>query len=236
MKTSLREQLRARPHTRLLFIRRPDRRRRPDLRAYAASSREGEESLRCSAFEAYDDLRAIDLATAGEVLEQPLFLVCTHGKHDPCCARHGRPLYESLAEQLDEDWVWQSTHVGGDRFAGNVVCLPHGIYYGRVQREDAVGVLDEHLAGRVALERYRGRSAHPFPVQAAERDVREQSGIVGIDELSHVRLGPDGAVVFADAAGRTHMRHVSVELGPEDFLTCSATEPHRPRRYTVTRS
>lgn len=236
MKASLREQLRARPHTRLLFVRRPDRRGRSELRAYAATSREGEESLSGLRFESYDELRHLDLAAAGEPLEHPLFLVCTHGKHDPCCARHGRPLYESLAEQLDEGWVWQSTHVGGDRFAGNLVCLPHGIYYGRVEREDAVGVLDEHLAGRIALDRYRGRSALSFAAQAAEHDVRREEDLRGIGELRLEREEPGGRFVFVESSGRRHARRVEVELGPEDFLTCGAAVPHRPRVFSVGRS
>src|SRR5215207_10360328 len=46
VKGRLREQCRARPHTRLVFIRRPDRRGRADLLAYAATSLAGEESVR----------------------------------------------------------------------------------------------------------------------------------------------------------------------------------------------
>ena len=69
------------------------------------------------------------------------------------------------------------THIGGDRFAGNLVCLPEGLYYGRVDREAAGSVLDEHLAGRLLLEHYRGRSIYTFPVQAAERSVREATGL-----------------------------------------------------------
>ena len=117
VKDALRQQLRARPHSRLLFVRRPDRRGRPSLRAYAATSREGQESLRCHTLDTYEDLRSLDLAAGGELVTNPLFIVCTHGKHDPCCARRGRPLFEALAEQLDEEWVWQSTHVGGSRSA-----------------------------------------------------------------------------------------------------------------------
>ena len=102
----------------------------------------------------------------------PLLLVCTHGKHDRCCARYGRPLYQALAEQADDGWVWQSSHVGGDRFAGNVVVLPDGLYFGRVEPADAWSLLDEYLAGRIDLEHYRGRSAHTFAEQAAERAIR----------------------------------------------------------------
>ena len=73
---------------------------------------------------------------AGDRAGAPLFVVCTHGKHDPCCARYGRPLFEALSEQVGAESAWQCTHVGGDRFAANAVCLPHGVYYGRVERDD----------------------------------------------------------------------------------------------------
>lgn len=235
VKKALREHVGARPHTRLLFVRRPDRRGHPQLRAYAATSREGQESLRCHTFDAYDDLRTLDLASGGELVAGPLFVVCTHGKHDPCCARYGRPLFEALAEQLEEERVWQATHVGGDRFAGNVVSLPHGIYYGRLDREDAVRLLDAHLAGRLLLDHYRGRSAHTFAEQAAERSVRDAEAVVTLDGL---RLeSSDGATVrFRDAHGQMHTRTVVEERGEPRRLTCGATVERRPPRYRVTAS
>ncbi|HEV8688205.1 MAG TPA: sucrase ferredoxin [Gaiellaceae bacterium] len=236
VKARLREQVRARERTRLVFVRRPDRRGRPEFVVYVAEASEGAEHVRRLAFESYEDLRHVDLETAGEPLEHPLFLVCTHGKHDPCCARKGRPLFEALAEQLDPEWVWQVTHIGGDRFAGNLVCLPHGLYYGRVAREDAGGVLDEHLAGRVALEHYRGRSSWPFAAQAAERSVREYTGLLGLDDLHLAGFQRNGAefhVVFEDRRGARHERHVVREFGAEDYLTCNSPAPQRPRRYVV---
>ena len=38
----------------------------------------------------------LDLTVRGERWEEPLYLVCTHGKRDPCCARRGRPLARAL--------------------------------------------------------------------------------------------------------------------------------------------
>src|SRR5439155_8048133 len=128
----LRGQAAARPHTKLLFVRRTARRRRPGLAAFWGSSPERGGDLYHAEVEAYDDLLQLDLTAPGDLLGHPLLLVCTHGKHDRCCARHGRPLYQALDEQAEEGWVWQSSHVGGDRFAGNVVFLPEGIYFGRV--------------------------------------------------------------------------------------------------------
>ena len=222
----------ARPRSRLLFIRRPDRRGREELRAYAATSREGEESLRCASFSSYEELRTLDLARAGEPLEHPLFLVCTHGKHDPCCARFGRPLFEALAEQVEEEAVWQTTHIGGDRFAGNLLCLSRGVYYGRVERKDAGRVLDAHLEDTIELAHYRGRSCYSFAAQAAERDIRERTGLLRLDDLRLV--SEQGSLIaFADREGDVHEREVSLELGPADFLTCTADELHRPWRYVV---
>ena len=250
MKQTLREQVAARPHSRLIFVRRPDRRGRPELRAYSATSVQGEESLRQVAFEHHEDLRRLDLSTAGEPLAQPLFLVCTHGKHDPCCARYGRPLFEALAEQVEEEAVWQATHIGGDRFAGNLVCLPHGIYYGRVEREQAGDVLDNHLAGLVELPHYRGRSCHSFAAQAAEREIREQEQLFGLEDLTLVeeretalRLrGPSRPPARASrprGAGPRGLPHVRLEghAPPAAVRGQSVirSSPSRTRRRTSTR-
>ena len=72
----------------------------------------------------------------GEEVTEPVYLVCTNGRHDRCCATYGRPLALALAASHG-DLVWESSHVGGDRFAGNLVCLPGGHYFGRVGPADA---------------------------------------------------------------------------------------------------
>ena len=104
----------------------------------------------------------------GEPGPAGLALVCTNGRHDPCCADKGRPVVRALAAAGVPD-VWESSHVGGDRFAANVVCLPDGVYYGRVEPDEAAGA-----AGR-APGRARSTSAatgaaatYPPLVQAAE--------------------------------------------------------------------
>jgi hypothetical protein len=234
VKARLRDQLTAVPHGRLLFLRRPNRRRRPGFVAFHVRSREGEEEIRRIDLDTHEDLRGLDLTTAGERVEHPLFIVCTHGKHDPCCARYGRPLYEVLRDELDDDWVWQSTHLGGDRFAGNLVCLPEGLYFGRVDRAAALHILDRYLAAEIAPELYRGRSCHTFPVQAAERAIRLESGLLAIDDvrLVGVQHGRDfWRVAFATRAGLTYEAEVSVERGELMFLTCSSDVLKRPRHF-----
>jgi hypothetical protein len=234
VKRHLREQVAHAPHARLLFIRRPDRRGHPQHVAFAAASRPGETKITRTEFEAYDDLRGLDLL-AGAPAGHPLFLVCTHGKHDPCCARYGRTLYEALRDELDPDWAWQVSHIGGDRFAGNLVCLPEGIYYGRVDRETAGSILDEHFARRVALGNFRGRSIYTFAVQAAERFVREQTGLLGIDDLALERVERRDRscdVTFTAGSGQHRVR-VDVEPGDLTQMTCASESLERPSRFVV---
>jgi hypothetical protein len=231
VKAHLREQVAARPRTKLLFVRRIERRGRPGLAVRWGSSPERGGTLFQAEVEGYEDLLGLDLTAPGEPLGHPLLLVCTHGKHDRCCARHGRPLYHALAEQADEDWVWQSSHVGGDRFAGNVVFLPEGLYFGRVGPGEAWPVLDEYLAGRIHLEHYRGRSCYSFAEQAAERAVREAAGLRGIDDLELVEH--DGSHFVFRAGGRRFDVGITDEPGELTYLTCNSQTLRHPRHYAA---
>ncbi len=232
VKVRLCEQAHARPNTKLLFVRRTERRGRAGLAAVWGSSLGRGGALSSAEVEDYDDLLELDLTEPGEPLGHPLLLVCTHGKHDRCCARKGRPLYEALTEQAEEGWVWQSSHIGGDRFAGNVVFLPQGLYFGRVGPGEAWPVLDEYLAGRIHLDLYRGRSAYTFSEQAAERAVREAAGLRGIDDLKLVEH--DGSHVVFRAGGRRFDVGVTGDPGALTHLTCNTEVLRHPRHYAAT--
>ena len=227
----LQRQLAETPRSRVLFIRHPGRRRRDRLVAYSASSLSGDEQLLRHEFEHYEELLEVDLRRAGQAVQHPIFLVCTHGKHDRCCARYGRPLFDALADELDDEWVWQSSHVGGDRFAGNLVCLPQGLFYGRLERPDALAVLDEHLVGRVYLPRYRGRSSFSMAVQAAERAVREHANLTAIGGVELERItGRDGGWTVRLSGYDVDVAAVEGEL---TFLTCDAETLKHPRRFVA---
>ena len=173
-------------------------------------------------------------AGLGEPVDGPLFVVCTHGKHDPCCARRGAPVYRALAERPD---AWECTHIGGDRFAANLVCFPHGVYYGRVVPSRAVGLAEEYARGRLDLEHYRGRSCYSPAVQAAEHHIREREEVVGVDDLRLEGHRPLGGgvhrVSFRLPDGAVREMRVTVSLGEPRALTCKAGELHRPRRFSV---
>jgi len=98
----------------------------------------------------------------GAHMSDPIFLVCTNGKRDACCALRGRALMTALATDHAER-IWECTHLGGHRFAGNLVCLPDGIIYGRVSALDGPRLADAYLAGHLDPALLRGRSARPPP-------------------------------------------------------------------------
>jgi hypothetical protein len=243
LKEHLRDQLAKLGHARLLFIKQPSRRAQARRMLYIGSSRPGEESLYTLEFERHDDLLEYDFASAlldggmpGVPVEHPLFIVCTHGKRDRCCAKYGHPLYDGVKGKVDPDWVWQSTHVGGDRFAGNVVVLPEGLYFGRVEEADLDPLLDSYFDRRIYLDLYRGRSAYTFAVQAAERAVREAEGLTGLDDvlLERVERRDGGWTVTLRATGVARKVDVALELADEPvYLTCGSVTPQRPRRYVA---
>jgi hypothetical protein len=223
------------PHARILFVRSAERRRRDGLLAFVARTGRGQSELRRLEVDRHDDLIGLDLAAAGSPVEHPLFLVCTHGKHDRCCAKYGRPLYDAVREQVEEGWVWQSTHVGGDRFAGNLVALPDGVYYGRVEPAEAWPVIEASLAGRVHLPCYRGRSCYGFAAQAAELAVREEAGVLGISDVrvrSIQRVG-EGWRAEVGAAGAVYDVDVRRDEGEATHLTCSTAALKRPSHYVA---
>jgi hypothetical protein len=241
VKAYLREQLDALPRSRLLFVRRPERRQHPEYAFYVARTAERNSMMLGAEVGGYSDLLGLDLAGALETgsagwarpVEEPLLVVCTHGKRDRCCAKFGRPLYDAVREQAEEDTVWQASHVGGDRFAGNLVSLPAGLYFGRVERSGVWALLDEVLAGRIPLEHYRGRSCYSFAEQAAERAVRETAGATAPEDLALLSSEPetDGWLVRFEVSGVVHEVAVAAELGEPTYLTCDAASPSRPRRF-----
>lgn len=167
--------------------------------------------------------------------DDPLYLVCTQGKHDRCCATRGRPVVTALAAAYG-DLVWESSHVGGDRFAANLVVLPEGLYHGRVEPDDAVRLVRDLEAGRLSLDQVRGRSSHPTQVQAAQAFARRQLarsdrgglGLVASDKLADDlwRVTLDGGVVVEVRLDRAGDHGAAL-------LTCDSTEAKPAPAYRL---
>lgn len=107
-----------------------------------------------------------------EPISKPTILICGHGGRDQRCGILGPILQSSFRTELArkgiEANVAQISHIGGHKYAGNVIIyLPpslegnalkgSGIWYGRVGPEQVEGVVEETVVkGRVVGELLRG--------------------------------------------------------------------------------
>jgi hypothetical protein len=144
----------------------------------------------------------------------------------------------SALHALDPASLWECSHIGGDRFAANLLCFPHGLYFGHVTPVVAPRIADLYRAGRIDLEHYRGRPAYPFAVQAAEWFLRRDSNLDAIDALDllrHAALADDRhQAVFSLQGGRECRVTISVSRDTMPaLLTCHSTEPGAPPRYEL---
>ena len=163
-----------------------------------------------------------------------LVLVCTNGKHDACCANQGRPVVRHLRTTRWADEVWECSHIGGDRFAANVVVLPDSLYFGRMAPDEAEALLDDHAEGRIALEWYRGRSTLRFPEQAAEHALRSGLDVRGTEDVTVEPTAEPGRF-RAEVAGVGTVEVVieRTTLRVAEPLTCRGTPDQVIPRYTA---
>ena len=208
------------PGSRLLFIRRPGRSSARSL-VFVIRAAESRVEVRRIELEDPAALADVDLARDGDRTDQQLVLVCGHGSRDTCCAVRGTAVYGALAERLGDEELWVSSHQGGHRFAANVLVLPSGLQFGRVEPNEAASVVARALQGRIELDRYRGRTCYTSMVQAAERAVREARELEGVESL---RLtGVEGPVVrFRGRDGLEHSAQVEEAIGPSVAASCGA--------------
>jgi sucrase/ferredoxin-like protein len=132
--------------------------------------------------------------------------------------------------------TWECSHIGGDRFAANLLCFPHGIYYGWVEPAEGSILARAYADGRVDPRRYRGRAGLPVAVQAAEQFLRQERGLTGVDDLRprRARRQRDGSVevIFDDPGGTGLAATVGViRDGPAVRLTCKSDSPAVPPRF-----
>ena len=181
------------------------------------------------------DVAEVPIAEFGAVMEDPIFLVCTNGKRDACCALRGRALMNALAPDHAER-TWETTHLGGHRFSANLVCLPDGIVYGRVTAVDGPRLADAFLAGRLDPAALRGRSAWPAPAQVAEQALRVSLGSDGLSDLELLSVDGDAdrASVAIAADGATYrLELVAERLAPSRPTSCRADELEEPIHWRV---
>ncbi len=128
--------------------------------------------------------------------------VCTHGTHDSCCATFGYPVYRALRQEYAPSSngslrVWQVSHIGGHRFASNLLDMPEGRNWVRIDVESLESLV--YRRGDVSMLRgnYRGSIGLGGPYeQLVEREAFMREGWSWTDR----RIA--GRVESLDEAGR----------------------------------
>ena len=212
------------------------------VRCFAIRSGPGSPWIEGARLGAVADALDLDLAGLGrgvrpglEPHRAPVLLACTHGRRDVCCAERGRPLARALAASFPDE-TWESSHVGGDRFAGNLLAFPHGLYLGRVRPDQGADIARTYAGGRVPLEHLRGRSCYPMAVQAAEHALREREDLAGLDDLALERTEEregGSTATFRTPGGRFAVS-VVVEASAPALLTCHSSAEEPAPAYRVT--
>jgi hypothetical protein len=203
---------------RVQAIRRPGRDTNERARRWAIAP-PGYRGVAWGAFERDEQLLDLRLDAPGADLDPaPLFLVCAHGRRDRCCAIAGRPL-AALLDDLAPGRVWETSHLGGHRFAATLLALPLGAVYGRVPLAEARRLVVASERGELLAELLRGRIGLSAAEQAADAFARRRldvpradavrvlGSVPGLDGPTVVRLEVDGARYDVLVAERTVERN-----------------------------
>ena len=238
------------PRAKILFIRRPQ----GDAKNfYIALTNQPDPKIYHVALAEYADLLELDIASLAEegaprigdreMTEiDELYTVCTNGRHDPCCAAYGAPVYQALADHAGADRVWQTTHIGGHRMAATLIAFPAGIVYGHLDPHDVESLVMNHRAGFMLTHKYRGRgcygghelseAAH-LAAGAAEAVIRDKTGKYGLDELflSDVSEFGDGQrrVVFSEGNGSCYAAEVGTSMSDPRQTSCGDEPKPMPK-------
>ncbi len=168
----------------------------------------------------------------------PFFLVCSNGKKDKCCAKFGFPVYKFFESFNADVNVWECSHVGGDRFAANVVAMPFGIYYGHVAVEDVGHIMVRTLLRKIYKNKFRGVSRRSFYEQAIECHLREHLQNYDIDFEIHTRLLTHEGDNYTVEVTTSNDGHYVIEICREiiDYphrLTCNSKKQENLAKFRL---
>ncbi|MEU4390772.1 sucrase ferredoxin [Kribbella sp. NPDC023855] len=221
-----------------VLIKRHGRQDRSTGRRWAlVDSRPGRESIRWGDLPTDDHLlKVLDGTDPGTLSTEPIYLVCTHGRHDACCAIQGRPAAAALAAAFP-DRTWECSHIGGDRFAANLVFLPHSLFYGHVPTAEAVTLATRYNEGFVVPKYLRGSGAHPPAVQAAQHFAREAGASLAVDALRPTHLSrptPTAWQIHLTADATSYAVGLTTTTTTINArMTCNAHPPGHLTTYTL---
>ena len=136
-------------------------------------------------------------------------------------------MYNALAEQVGNR-AWQTTHLGGHRFAATLVVLPQGLQFGRVLAPEVPALVDGLDKGEIyRLDRFRGRVDASRMAQVAEAHVRKRQALRTLDAVapSGDDLVVEGRLVKVQVTSTPHAT-------PRAY-SCGDTQLKTPMEYAV---
>jgi len=175
-------------------------------------------------------------------------LVCTHGTHDKCCGKYGRPFYQEACEitaSLPNVRVWESSHFGGHRFAPTAIDFPEGRFYGFLNRDFFTSILQRSGDISCLNQIYRGWSILPRPVQILEKELALLHGWHWFDYKATGRLvekTEDGSqqlveLEYETPKGELGAYHAELVVDPNQTVclhgSCQSDQPKNFTKWAI---
>ena len=228
---------------RILFIKKT--RKQKSISLFFIICKENDAKLKKLIFNAYKDILKVKIEEVFLRLEKEktffnnqdsIYLVCTNGKRDKCCSKFGLPIFKELAKLRNQN-AWQCSHVGGDRFAPNILCFPSGIYYGQVSVEKVKDIIVENENSRLFIDNLRGRCCYDRFTQVGEYFIRKK--ISNLDMFDFKFVGKNEIkknvwkVSFFEIS-QSLVHEVTYEIENSHFVqqsTCNANKKTHVKQY-----
>ncbi|MFN8371483.1 MAG: sucrase ferredoxin [Anaerolineae bacterium] len=238
--------LSAYPASRFQLIKRKESEQKADFTLFAAVADELQPRLYEFRLHTYHDLLTLDVPAllAGDAKydsarrDTPLYLVCTNGKRDQCCAKHGVAFYHEVLKRAGEA-AWESSHIGGHRFAATMIVFPYALYYGQVSAAEVQTIIELTERGSVYYEKMRGRACYTREAQVAEYYLRDATGVRALAafKLLHITRNEDSVWTARFQALESALVH-RVEFEQSDsswevYASCADAAPKRDFVYRL---
>lgn len=190
----------------------------------------------------YDDLLILDIPAiiAGDKAYEayhrlaPLYLICTNGKRDRCCAKFGAAMFRAMQEAVGSA-VWQTTHLGGHRFAATGMVFPQGDCYGHLSPDMLHDWTTAVAYHQILIPHYRGHAALSPVEQVADAHLRQQLNLTANDAVQVTAVRPQSDTewqIELQAQSQTYRLHVTQTATPI-FASCGTTQPKSKPQFTV---
>ncbi len=214
----------------------------PGIRVFAAYADAAAPWMETATLAAPEVLLDLDLEALGRgrspgltPTDEPVFCVCTHGRHDACCAELGRPAAAALAAAHPEHSLGGLAHRrrpvrGQPAGAARRPLLRPGRprpTRPRWPRRTSTGTSTSTCSA--------AGPGSPSPCRSPRSRVRRETGDTRLDAVRLVALGTHGddTVVTLDVGDASYDVRVRRTAGERERLTCRATRDSHPTAYEV---